>query len=285
MSVNPERHDPPDRDPARPPCRIALVVEYDGTGFSGWQRQSSPPLPTVQASLEQALTRIADHPVRVLCAGRTDAGVHATGQVVHFDARQDRGAKAWRRGGNSLLPDGVCIRWAGRVDDGFHARFSALSRRYRYIILESDVPPALLAHNVTHVRGRLDEQAMQRAADALPGERDFSAFRAAGCQSESPFRNVHHVQVIRRSSLLVIDIQANAFLQHMVRNIAGALIAVGRHERPPSWVAELLCSGDRRRGAATASPTGLYLVAVGYPPGVAIPVLPPGPVFLGPEAE
>lgn len=265
-----------------PSTRIALQVEYDGSEFCGWQRQSSPPLPSVQAAVEQALSRIADHAVRVHCAGRTDAGVHATAQIVHFDAATDRGPKAWVRGGNSHLPAGVRIRWAGAVDDEFHARFSAFSRRYRYVMLESEVAPALLHRQITHVRGNLDERRMQRAAEALPGEQDFSAFRAAGCQSNTPFRCINHVHVFRQGAFLVLDISANAFLQHMVRNIAGALIAVGRGDKPEGWVAELLAGRDRRLASATASPCGLYLVEVGYPERFGLPQVAPGPVFLSP---
>jgi len=269
---------------ANEPVRIALLIEYDGSGFSGWQRQSAPPLPTVQGAVEEALSRVADHPVRLLCAGRTDAGVHATAQVVHFDAAVDRGPKAWVRGGNSLLPDRVRIRRAQRMHPAFHARFSALSRRYRYVMLESDVAPALLAGQLAHVRGRLDVDAMQLAANALIGEHDFSAFRAAGCQSRSPFRCVNHIRLARMGAFVVLDIAANAFLQHMVRNIAGALIAVGLGQRSVDWLHELLESRDRRLGAPTASAGGLYLVAVTYPETSGLPGAEPGPVFLNADA-
>ncbi|MEX1197049.1 MAG: tRNA pseudouridine(38-40) synthase TruA [Pseudohongiellaceae bacterium] len=267
------------------PARIALEVEYDGANFHGWQRQSSPQLPTVQGAMEKALSQVADYPIQLICAGRTDTGVHATAQVVHFDAAVDRGARAWLRGGNSLLPAGVRIHWARTVDDTFHARFSALSRRYRYVILESDVAPALLSRQVTHVRGHLDTGAMQRAADALPGEHDFSAFRAAGCQSRSPFRYVSHLRVFRQGCFVVIDIAANAFLQHMVRNIAGTLITVGLGQRDCDWPGQLLAGRDRRRSAATASPAGLYLVAVDYPKAFGLPEAASGPFFLDIEAS
>lgn len=273
-------HFRPDSGPAGP-ARIALEVAYDGADFNGWQRQASPRLPTVQGAVEAALSRVADHPVSLTCAGRTDAGVHATAQVVHFDAAKDRGPGAWLRGGNSLLPAGVRIQWAQAVDASFHARFSATARRYRYVILESDVAPALLSRQVTHVRGQLDTDAMQRAAQSLPGERDFSAFRAAGCQSRTPFRYVSHLHVFRQGCFVVIDIAANAFLQHMVRNIAGALIAVGLGQRAVEWPGELLAGRDRRRGAATASPCGLYLVSVSYPEHFGLPGPALGPFFLG----
>lgn len=260
--------------------RIAVAVEYDGAAFSGWQRQASPELPTVQGAVEKALSQVAAAPVRVHCAGRTDAGVHATGQIIHFDAPVDRGARAWVRGGNSLLPAGVRLRWAQRVDPAFHARFSAVARRYRYVILESDVAPALLVNQLTHVRGKLDADAMHSAGQYLLGEHDFSAFRAAGCQSRSPNRCISRLQVQRHGPFIVIDIQANAFLQHMVRNIAGALMEVGRHLREPDWLGGLLAGRDRRLGAVTASPTGLYLVSVSYPPQFALPITTPGPCFL-----
>lgn len=262
--------------------RIALQLEYDGSAFHGWQMQRDPALPTVQETLEAALSRIADHPLKLSCAGRTDTGVHATGQVVHFNARTDRGARAWVTGGNSLLPPSVRIHWAGTVERRFHARFAALSRRYRYIIHESPVASAVLARQVTHCHERLDAAAMDRAGALLLGENDFSAFRAAGCQSSSPFRNVTRLSVRRHQAFIVIDIEANAFLQHMVRNIAGALLEVGRGRRPPEWITELLAGRDRRQGAMTASPNGLYLVDVAYPPEFGLPRDASGPVFLPP---
>ena len=266
------------------PHRIALGIDYDGAAFHGWQRQGDPQLPTVQGALEKALGAIAAHPVTLICAGRTDTGVHGTGQVVHFDCAIDRGTKAWLRGGNSMLPPSVRVSWAQTVDASFHARFSATARRYHYVILDSEVEPAVLARQVTHTRLSLNIAAMHEAGQMLLGERDFTSFRAAGCQSRSPFRNVMHLNVYRHHRYIVLDIQANAFLQHMVRNIAGVLLEIGAGRRPPSWAAEVLESRDRSVGAMTASPCGLYLVDVGYPDSFALPRGAVGPAFLQPIA-
>lgn len=251
--------------------RIALALEYDGAAFSGWQKQSSPVSSTVQGSIEAALSQIADSPISTTCAGRTDAGVHATCQVIHFDTPVDRGIKAWTVGVNSLLPDTVRVLWASRVANDFHARFSATARRYQYLIYQRDVASAVLAGHVTHVRQTLDVNAMHSAAQALPGERDFSVFRAAGCQSRSPFRQVNHARVERRGEFIVFDVRANAFLQHMVRNMAGALLDIGKGLRPPQWMSDLLASKDRTRSGVTAPPDGLYLVAVDYPTDSGLP--------------
>lgn len=252
--------------------RIALAIEYDGSAYSGWQRQSSPDLPTVQANLEAALSQVADHPITVHCAGRTDAGVHATSQLVHFDSPIDRGDKAWVRGVNSLLPPTIRVIWSHGVDSDFHARFSATGRRYFYLIYQAEVASALYYNHVTHVRKALDVQAMEKAAAHLSGERDFSSFRAAGCQSNSPNRNVFSAQWWQHGSLLVFDIHANAFLQHMVRNIVGSLMVVGRGERDPDWIRELLQARDRTLAAMTAPPEGLYLVEVDYPAVCRLPL-------------
>lgn len=260
--------------------RIALCIEYDGAAFHGWQRQSSPSLLTVQDALESALSSVANTPIRTYCAGRTDRGVHATAQVIHFDTPVNRGEKAWVMGVNSLLPPSVRVQWARLMDERFHARFSALARRYRYVIYQHEVAPALLSRQLTHVRDTLDAESMQEAARHLIGEHDFSAFRAAGCQSNSPWRCVNRLTIHRSDHFLVIDIEANAFLQHMVRNIAGALIAVGKGEQHPGWPGELLSGRDRTRSAATASPCGLYLVSVTYPEEFELPVTSPGPCFL-----
>jgi tRNA pseudouridine38-40 synthase len=253
-------------------------VEYHGGAFRGWQAQGEGR--TVQQTLEAALTRVADAPVRVHCAGRTDAGVHGHAQIVHFDAPSARSPKAWVMGGNSALPDDLRLHWAQPVAGDFHARFSATARRYRYLILNSSVHAAALSGRVTWQRHPLDAARMHEAAQYLPGERDFSAFRAAACQSNTPFRCVHEVSVWRRGALLCIDIRANAFLHHMVRNIAGSLMLVGRGIREPHWIAELLAAGDRTRAADTAPPDGLYLVDVDYPAGFGLPPTPPGPVWL-----
>ena len=221
-----------------PVRRIALGLEYDGSSFSGFQKQSSPVLPTVQGSLEAAVSRVANTPVTTTCAGRTDAGVHATGQVVHFDTPVDRGKKAWTEGVNSMLPSSVRVVWAQEVGDEFHARFSATARRYHYVILQRDTASAILAGKVTHWRGDLDVAAMNEAAQMLPGEQDFSSFRAAGCQSKTPNRNVHHARVVQQGAYIVLDIEANAFLQHMVRNITGTLLDIGQRKYPVDWMQE-----------------------------------------------
>ena len=260
--------------------RIALGIEYNGAAFYGWQRQSSPVLPTVQATLEQALSRVANHDVTLSCAGRTDAGVHASSQVVHFDAMVDRGAKAWIMGTNTHLPPEIRVQWATPVADDFHARHSARSRRYRYVLYDEPVKPTVLVGQLTHVRSRLDVTAMHAAAQVLVGEHDFSAFRAAGCQANGPVREIRFVRVVRQHRFVVLEVEANAFLQHMVRNIVGTLLVVGHGKAPLEWVGEVLLSRDRKRGGDTARPDGLFLVGVGYEPDAGIPQLPYGPCFL-----
>lgn len=254
------------------------MLEYDGTRYCGWQRQLSPSLATVQQQVESALAKVADHSVVVVCAGRTDSGVHATSQVIHFDCAIDRGRKAWVSGCNSLLPENIRIINAQAMESNFHARFSAFARRYNYIIQRRETAPAILSRRVLHVWQNLDVEAMNAAAQALLGEQDFSAFRAAGCQSKTPFRNVSAVRVFSLGSFVVIDIQANAFLQHMVRNIVGALLVVGRGSKPVDWIAKLLAARDRTQGAVTAKPDGLYLVGVSYPDNFALSCryIPPG---------
>lgn len=258
--------------------RYALGIEYDGAAYYGWQRQQN--VPSVQAYLEKALTKVADTTIHVQCAGRTDAGVHATGQVVHFATPNTRPYRAWTMGVNANLPDSVAVNWAVEVNDDFHARFSATHRRYRYIIFNAVNRPAILNHGVTHVYKPLDASLMQEASKALVGEHDFSAFRAAHCQSNTPHRNVTHVNVTRQGQYVIIDIQANAFVHHMVRNIAGSLIEVGAGEQPTNWITTLLASKDRTLAAATAKPNGLYLVDVTYPAHFGIPRRSLGPLFL-----
>lgn len=258
--------------------RIALGIEYDGTGFFGWQRQRE--VNSVQQELETALSKVANSPVEVFCAGRTDAGVHATGQVVHFDTDALRDEKAWIMGTNSQLPDQIAVRWAKPVNDDFHARFSATARRYRYVIYNHKFRPAILRSGLSHYHQQLDINLMQQAAPALLGEHDFSAFRAIQCQSKTPFRNVHHLHLSRVGDYLVLDIKANAFLHHMVRNITGSLLEIGMGRKPVAWLGELLQSRNRNLAAATAKPGGLYLVEVDYPESYAIPKSAPGPLFL-----
>ena len=242
--------------------RVAVGVEYDGAGLLGWQSQKDGP--SVQAFLEEALGRVADHPVRVVGAGRTDAGVHATGQVAHFDTGAERSPRAWVLGANTALPDGVSVRWARPVGPDFHARFSARARAYSYLVLNRDARPALDGRRAWWVHRPLDAGRMHEAGACLVGEHDFSAFRAAECQSKSPVRRVLGLRVRRAGDFLRLDVVANAFVHHMVRNIVGTLAAVGRGDRPVEWVEEVLDGRDRRLGGVTAPPEGLYLVHVDY---------------------
>jgi tRNA pseudouridine38-40 synthase len=258
--------------------RIALGVEYDGAAVFGWQRQRE--VPSVQEYLEKALSKVANQPIQVQCAGRTDAGVHATGQVVHFDCDAPRAERAWTLGVNANLPDSVAVTWAQNVNEDFHARFSATHRRYRYIIHNSKMRPAILHHGVTHVHRPLNAEKMHEAAQALLGEQDFTSFRASLCQSKTPFRNVTNVDVYRQGRYVVIDIKANAFLHHMVRNITGSLIEIGAGEQPIEWIKQLLAQKDRSKAASTAKPNGLYLVDVTYPDEHGLPKGPLGPLFL-----
>ncbi|MFY7697217.1 MAG: tRNA pseudouridine(38-40) synthase TruA [Legionella sp.] len=257
--------------------RIALLVEYDGSEYHGWQAQAG--LRTVQQGLEQALSRVADQDISVVCAGRTDTGVHATNQIIHFDCDNQRTIRSWIHGANSFLPKDICVRWGKEVSDHFHARYSALSRRYRYIISNTSIRPALLRSNVTWQYRQLDHRSMHQASQSLLGEQDFTSFRSVECQSKTPMRHVHRLDVSRNGDLVIIDITANAFLHHMVRNIAGVLISVGSGKRPVSWVEEVLQARDRRLGAETAPPYGLYLVEVLYPEEFAINQQAIGPIF------
>ena len=244
--------------------RIALGVEYCGTAFRGWQSQAGGK--TVQDALEAALARIAGGPTGVLCAGRTDAGVHATQQVVHFDTEVTRPITAWVRGVNSHLPDGVSVRWAQEVGDEFHARFSARGRRYRYLLLNRPQRPGLWQGRVGWFHGTLDLAAMQAAAGRLLGEHDFSAFRAAECQAKSPIKTMSHASVRHFGSMLVFDFEASAFLHHMVRNLVGTLVYIGKGAQPAAWVDELLQMKDRKLAAPTFSPDGLYFRGPVYEP-------------------
>jgi tRNA pseudouridine38-40 synthase len=258
--------------------RIALGIEYDGSQFYGWQRQRE--VVTVQEKLEQALSKVANHQVDVSCAGRTDAGVHGTGQVVHFDTESVRGERGWTMGVNANLPDAIAVTWCKQVSDDFHARFSATARRYRYIIYNSKLRPGILTAGLSHYHQPLDAERMHQAAQSILGENDFSSFRAAQCQSNSPNRFVHFVNVTRHNQYVVIDIKANAFVHHMVRNIAGSLIAIGKGEQPVEWMAHVLALKDRTQAAETAKPNGLYLIEVDYPESFGLPKNHPGPLFL-----
>ncbi len=243
--------------------RLAAGVEYDGSAYCGWQRLGHAP--SVQEEVERALSGIAAEPVSVVCAGRTDSGVHATGQIIHFDTTAERPLRGWLRGSNVRLPDGIALRWVQRVPEVFHARFSARSRRYRYIIQNREARPALLNQRVAWNYHRLDTGRMHNAAQYLLGEHDFSSFRAAGCQANHALRELQSIAVSRQGDFIYMDVQANAFLHHMVRNIVGSLLLVGKGERPVEWLGELLALRDRTRAGATAPAAGLYLVHVEYP--------------------
>jgi len=249
--------------------RVALGIEYDGTNFLGWQSQTQQP--TIQQTVECALTFVANELINIICAGRTDTGVHARCQVVHFDTQANRTERAWILGANSRLPSTVAVLWASQVPKTFHARYSAQARRYRYIILNRPVRPALESRFVTWERQPLNVDIMHVAAQALLGEHDFSAFRTMACQSKTPFRNIHRIQVFRQNEHVILDIQANAFLHHMVRNIAGSLVLVGRGEKPVEWIAQLLSGRDRSQAGPTAAPQGLTFIGPLYP---SFPLLP-----------
>lgn len=247
--------------------RHAIGVEYDGTAFNGWQRLSQPGEPgppTVQAALEQALSRVADARVETVCAGRTDAGVHARCQVAHFDSDAPRSARAWVLGSMGHLPPEVAVRWCVPVDADFSARFSAHARRYRYRILNRPVRPALHRQYLSWERRPLDAAAMDRAAQALVGERDFSSFRTVHCQAPHARRELQRIAVRREGDEVVVDVQANAFLHHMVRNIVGSLLEVGAGERPEGWIGELLEARDRTLAGPTARAAGLVFIGPLY---------------------
>lgn len=251
--------------------RIALGIEYDGRHFSGYQMQSHGTR-TVQALLEQALSKVADHPVRVTCAGRTDTGVHATGQVVHFDTTSERQLKAWTMGSNTKLPDDVAVTWAKQVDENFSARFSATERSYRYVILNRRSRSGLLHGRVSWIYDSLNVDAMHQAAQALLGEHDFTSFRSSVCQAKHAVRTMNAICVRKEADFIYLDICANAFLHHMVRNIVGSLLMVGRGDHPIVWMDELLALKDRTKAGPTASAAGLYLVAVQYPEQYGLPL-------------
>ncbi len=249
--------------------RVALGVEYAGDAFRGWQSQ--PHGDTVQDVLEAALSEIAAEPIRLHCAGRTDAGVHASTQVAHFDTSKRRPPSAWVRGVNTLLPPAVVVRWAVEVDEEFHSRFSAYERRYRYILHNAPSRPGLLAGKVGWFHHPLDVERMAEAAQCLPGWHDFSAFRTAACQGKTPIKLMREASVQRHGEYLLFDFRANGFLHHMVRNLVGTLVYIGKQSHPPSWLGELLDSGDRHAIAPTFPADGLYLCGVSYPPRWPLP--------------
>lgn len=249
--------------------KFAACIEYDGSPFYGWQRLSHGP--TVQGHVEQALSCVAAEEVSVVCAGRTDSGVHGIGQVIHFETTATRPLRGWLFGTNAHLPDGVAMRWIQPVADDFHARFSARARRYRYIILHRQARPALLHKRVYWQHGELDAALMHQAAQALLGEQDFSSFRAAGCQARHANREMLEITVSQVGDFIYLDLVANAFLHHMVRNIAGSLLMVGAGERPVEWIGELLALRDRTQAGITAPASGLYFVHVDYPEKFGLP--------------
>lgn len=249
--------------------RIAVGLEYDGSAYAGWQMQASAR--SIQSVVETAVSQVADHPVAVTCAGRTDAGVHAIGQVLHFDSEALRSERAWALGTNTNLPNDVAVLWAREVAADFHARYSATARTYRYVILNRGSRPALARQRVCWIHAPLDGQRMQRGAGHLIGEHDFSAFRAAECQSRTPLRRVERIEVRRSGEHVIIEVTANAFLHHMVRNIAGVLIEIGSGEAEPEWAGAVLASRDRTTAAMTAPAGGLYLIRVTYPDRFGLP--------------
>ena len=243
--------------------KLAFGIEYDGSAYHGWQAQAG--VKTVQACLEKALSIIADHPVKVICAGRTDTGVHGFGQVIHIETSVNRKESSWLFGTNSNLPADISVQWVKEVDDDFHARFSAIRRVYEYHILNQQARSALLNKKVVWERRPLSLELMKEAASFLKGTHDFSAYRSLACQANSPVRTIHKLEILQRESVISLEIEANAFLHHMVRNIVGVLMEIGMERKKPEWAREVLESKDRTKGGVTAPPEGLYLMKVFYP--------------------
>ena len=259
--------------------RLVIGIEYCGTHFSGWQRD--PHQRTVQGCMESALARVAGgRAVSVLAAGRTDAGVHATAQVAHFTPPAERTPRAWMLGTNGVLPRDVAVRWVRSVTDEFHARYSATARCYRYLVLNQPTRPGLWSGHLSWEPRPLDEQTMRRAARLLLGRHDFSAFRAAACQAQSPVRTLHRLEVYRLGAMVILEVVGDGFLQKMVRNIAGVLLPIGRGCKPPDWAGEVLHSRDRAAGGVTAAAAGLYLADIYYPPRFGLPRPRPGQICL-----
>ncbi len=243
--------------------KYAACIEYNGTAYCGWQRLAHAA--SVQEEVEKALSFVANQTINLSCAGRTDSGVHAIGQVAHFESSANRSTTAWRMGCNANLPDDIVLRWIQPVNDSFHARFSAISRRYRYIILNHQTRPAILNNRVCWFRDSLDEKLMDSAAKRLLGENDFSSFRASACQAKHAMRELQEINVSREGKYIYIDVVANAFLHHMVRNIVGSLFEIGIGNKPVTWFDELLSIKDRTQAGITAPACGLYFVSVRYP--------------------
>ena len=252
--------------------KFAIGVSYCGAGMEGWQSQPSGN--TVQDHLVRALSEIGGAPIAVTGAGRTDAGVHASAQVAHFDASVERPESAWVRGANSLLPEGIAVQWATPVAADFHARYSALSRTYRYVLYNHPVRPALLAGRTGWFHLPLDLEKMRKAVDCLVGEHDFSSFRSAECEAKTPVRIMQSAEIRASGPYVLFDFTANAFLHHMVRNIVGCLVYVGKGNQPPQWISKLIAAKDRRLAAPTFSADGLYLVGVRYDACWGLPAFP-----------
>lgn len=251
--------------------RIALGVEYIGTAYSGWQSQHFDQLPTIQDKVEKAIAHVADHPVQVICAGRTDAGVHAKGQVVHFESTAIRNERNWILGINSHLPSDISVHWARQMPDDFHARFSAIARQYQYHIYNHPFRSALYYRRATWVYLPLDVTQMQKAVHYFIGEHDFSSLRAQYCQAKSPIRKIEAINIEQHEDLIILTIKANAFLHHMVRNIVGVLLPIGRGEKESKWVSEVIQARDRKAAGITAPADGLYLERVFYPDAFNVP--------------
>jgi tRNA pseudouridine38-40 synthase len=262
--------------------RYAAVVEYNGACFHGWQRQKHHDEPTVQAALEAAISVVANHPVSVSCAGRTDTGVHATRQVIHFDTNAYRKDYGWMMGVNTHLPDGVALQWVGEVGGDFHARYKAQARRYRYLIYDNPSRMALMHDQLTWWKYPLDAERMHEAAQHLVGTHDFTSFRAKDCQAKSPVKEMHAISVKRFDRILVVELECSAFLYHMVRNIIGVLLPIGEGHKSPDWMKEVLAFKDRSKAGITAPGGGLYFVGVKYPEQFELPCQPWGPALLQP---
>lgn len=259
--------------------RFAIGVDFNGRAYRGWQTQQ-PGVRSVQETLEQAISRVAAHPVTVIAAGRTDAGVHASGMVAHFDTAAVRAERSWLLGVNTHLPDDIALRWITPVPDEFHARFRAEARRYRYVIYNNPLRSSLLAGMVTWHYHALDVSRMREAAAHLVGIHDFTSFRAIGCQARKAERHVHFLTLTQKGPLIVLDIQADGFLHHMVRNIAGVLMAIGQGKAEPGWAKDVLEARDRTLGGVTAPADGLYFVDAHYPASFVLLKEPVGPAFL-----
>jgi tRNA pseudouridine38-40 synthase len=258
--------------------RYALGIEYDGSRYHGWQRQKS--VVSVQQTLEKALSKVADETVEVVCAGRTDTGVNATNQVVHFDTEKIRKDVAWTLGVNTYLPKDVAVTWVKQVSSDFHARFSASARQYRYVIYNNRLRSAILSQGLSFCHYPLDENLMHQAAQALVGKHDFTSFRTVHCQSHSPIRTLYYCNVSRRGDYVIIDVKGNAFLHHMVRNIAGSLMRVGQELETVEWIKQVLAKKNRCVAGMMAAAGGLYFVGVDYPATFDLPQRPTGPLFL-----